>query len=324
MRAAVYYENGGPEVFRYETVPDPVPGPDDVLLEVEAVSVEGGDTLNRSSGALAHVPHVVGYQCAGTVLSTGGQVTGIEVGDRVVTLGLDGSHAELRVAGQSFCWVIPAGLSTEEAACVPTPFGTASDCLFEFGRTQPGETVLIHAGASGVGIAAIQLAKRAWARVLATASSDDRLARLVEFGLDQGINYAKEDFVQAVREGTEGRGADVIIDSVGGSTLQKSLHSLAYRGRCVSFGNAGREGAFRLDVSGMTTSNQTLTGYFLGAELFFTPRPHAVIASLLQEIALGDLRVVIDRRFPLEDAGEAHAYIESRQAFGRVVLLPHP
>jgi len=322
MKAAVYYETGSPDVFRFEDVPDPDVGPDDVLVEVAAVSIEGGDTLNRLGGDLAQAPHIVGYQCAGTVIAVGGDVTGFSVGDRVVTVGLDGSHAQLRAVGQSFCWSIPEGLSTEEAACVPVPFGTASDCLFEFGRLQAGESVLIHAGASGVGIAAIQMAKRAGARVMATASSDERLARLGAYGLDEGINYATDDFVEAVRRLTDGAGADVIVDSVGGSNLQKSLHCLAYRGRCMTFGDAGRETPSTLDISSMRANNQTLVGYFLGAELFLSPRPHAVIAGILEDIASGNLRVVIDRTFPLEQAGEAHAYIESRQAFGRVLLIP--
>jgi NADPH:quinone reductase len=205
---------------------------------------------------------------------------------------------------------------------VPVAFGTADDCLFEFGRLQPGETALVHAGAGGVGIAAIQLAKRAGARVLATASGEGRLARLADLGLDHGIDYTTTDFAVAVRELTDGRGADVIVDSVGGSNLQRSLQCLAYRGRCITFGDAGREGPTRLDVSGMRGANQTLVGYFLGAELFLGTRAHAMIARLLDDIAAGGLRVVIDRRFPLDQAGEAHAYVESRQAFGRVLLVP--
>ncbi len=322
MKAAVYYETGGPEVFRYEDVPDPTVGDDDVLLRVEAVSIEGGDTLNRLGGAMTAVPHIVGYQCAGTVLATGASVTGLSVGDRVVTVGLDGSHAELRSVGQPFCWLVPPGLTAEEAACVPVPFGTADDCLFEFGRLQEGETALIHAGASGVGIAAIQLAKRAGARVLATASSPERLDRLTPLGLDHGIDYTAVDFVDAVRQATDGRGADVIVDSVGGSNLQKSLHCLAYRGRCVSFGDAGREGPGPLDVATMRGNNQTLVGYFLGAELFLGTRAHDLIAGHLDDLAAGRLQVVVDRRFSLEEAGEAHAYIEGRQAFGRVLLIP--
>ncbi|MGH9078624.1 MAG: quinone oxidoreductase family protein, partial [Acidimicrobiales bacterium] len=186
MKAAVYYTTGGPEVFRYEAVPDPVPAAGEVLVRVEAISIEGGDTLNRLGGDIPQAPHIVGYQCAGTVVGTGGGVGGLAEGDRVVTVGLDGSHAELRAVGESFCWRIPLGVTTEEAACVPVPFGTADDSLFEFGRLQPGETALIQAGASGVGIAAIQLAKRAGATVLATASSQARLDRLIPLGLDHG------------------------------------------------------------------------------------------------------------------------------------------
>ena len=322
MKAAVYYETGGPEVFRYEDVPDPEPGPGDILVEVEAVSIEGGDTLNRFGGELTRVPHVVGYQCAGTVAAAGSEVKGFAVGDRVVTVGLDGSHAERRAVPAAFAWVVPEGVSTEEAACVPVPFGTADDCLFEFGRLQAGETALIHAGAGGVGIAAIQMAKRAGARVFATASSDDRLERLRDLGLDEGINYVTHDFVAEARRLTDGRGVDVIVDSVGGKTLQGSILALAYRGRCVTVGDAGRAPAEQVDISTMRPNNQTLSGYFLGAELLLAPRAHAMIAGHLEAIARGELRVVIDRTFPLADAAAAHAYIESRQAFGRVLLIP--
>jgi NADPH2:quinone reductase len=322
MKAAVYYETGGPDVFRYEDVPDPACGPGDVLIRVEAVSIEGGDTLNRLGGELTSVRHVVGYQCAGEVVEVGDGVGDLALGDRVVTVGVDGSHAELRVTGRPFCWKVPDGMATEVAACVPVPFGTADDSLFEFGRLQAGETALVHAGASGVGIAAIQLAKRAGARVLATASSADRLERLSALGLDHGIDYTTTDFVEEVRRLTDGRGADVIVDSVGGSNLQRSLLCLAYRGRCVTFGDAGRETPSTLDISSMRASNQTLVGYFLGAELFLGTRAHTMIEGHLADIAAGSLQVVIDRRFALEEAGEAHAYIESRQAFGRVLLVP--
>jgi NADPH2:quinone reductase len=134
MKAAVYYETGGPEVFRYEEIPDPVVGDGAVLVKVEAISIEGGDTLHRAGGDMGSIPAVVGYQCAGTVTEVGPGVDSLSSGDRVVTVGLDGSHAELRAAPESFCWKIPEGLSTEEAACIPVAFGTAFDCLFEFGR----------------------------------------------------------------------------------------------------------------------------------------------------------------------------------------------
>ena len=322
MKAAVYYETGAPDVFRYEDVPDPEPGSGDILIAVEAVSIEGGDTLNRLGGELGRVPHIVGYQCAGTVLATGTDLTRFAVGDRAVTVGLDGSHAERRAVPEPFAWKIPDGVSTDEAACVPVPFGTADDCLFEFGRLQAGETALVHAGAGGVGIAAIQMAKRAGARVFATASSDDKLARLKELGLDEGINYATLDFVAEARRLTDGRGVDVVVDSVGGVTLQGSIAALAYRGRCVTVGDASRVRVETIDVSSMRPNNQTLAGYFMGAELLLSPRVHELIAGHLDAIARGELRVVIDRSYPLADAAAAHAYIESRQSFGRVLLVP--
>jgi NADPH2:quinone reductase len=185
MKAAVYDETGAPDVFRYEDAPDPVPNASEMLIKVEAISIEGGDTLKRLGGVMTNVPHIVGYQSAGTVIEVGREVEGYQVGDRVVSVGVDGSHAELRAASPSFSWKLPDGLSTLEAACVPVSFGTADGCLFQFGHLVEGETAFIRAGAGGVGIEAIQLAKRARARVLATASSDDRLERLKDFGLDE-------------------------------------------------------------------------------------------------------------------------------------------
>jgi NADPH2:quinone reductase len=322
VKAAVYYETGGPEVFRYEDVGDPVAPDDGVLVRVEAISIEGGDTLHRSGGEIGQVPVVVGYQCAGTVIAAGPRVSALALGDRVVTVGLDGSHAELRAAPEAFCWKIPDGLGTEQAACVPVAFGTAHDCLFEFGRLGPGDSVLVQAGASGVGIAAIQLAKRIGARVLATASSDSKLERLRELGLDEGINYSERPVAEEVFLLTEGRGVDVVIESVGGPGLAQSLECLAYRGRCVSLGDAGRGGPALVDVSTLRPKNITLCGYFMGAELLLGPGTYGAIASILDDIAAGRLHVVIDRSYPLEEAEQAHRYIESRQAFGRVLLIP--
>lgn len=322
MKAAVYYETGSPDVFRYEDIPDPTPGPGEILIAVEAISIEGGDTLARLAGDVPTTPYVVGYQAAGSVTACGDAVDRFAVGDRVVSVGVNGSHAEQRVVGQNFAWPIPDGLDIQAAACIPVAFGTAWDCLFEFGRLQRGETVLIHAGAGGVGTAAIQMAKRAGARVFATASSADRLKRLEPLGLDDGINYVETDFVAEARRLTDGRGIDVIVDSVGGATLQASLAALAYRGRCVSVGNAGRTLTEPLDISAMRGNNQSLTGYFLGAELFMGTRAYAMVQQQIDDVAAGALQVVIDRSFPLADAAEAHRYIESRQAFGRVLLVP--
>ncbi|HUY63705.1 MAG TPA: zinc-binding dehydrogenase [Acidimicrobiales bacterium] len=321
MRAALIDAPGGPEVLRYGEVPDPVPGPGDVLIEVEAIAVEGGDTLARAEAEPAHFPHIVGYQCGGTVIAVGQDVSSVAVGDRVVGVELDGSHAELRVVPEAFCWAVPGSLSVPEAACVPIAFATAHDCLFEFGRLQRGEVALVHAGAGGVGVAAIQLAKRAGARVLATASSAERLERLVALGLDDGIDYTTADFAEEVRRLTDGHGADVVVDSVG-TTLPGSLRCLAYRGRCVTVGDAGRHRGEPLDISTLRANNQTLAGYFLGAELFTGTRARQLVTDLLDEVAQGTLRVVIDQSFPLSEAAAAHAYIESRRAFGRVLLVP--
>jgi NADPH2:quinone reductase len=216
---------------------------------------------------------------------------------------------------------VPPGLSIDEAACVPVPFGTADDCLFEFGRLKAGETVLVQAGASGVGVAAIQLAKKGGARlVLATASSDERLERLKPLGLDHGINHKRDDVVKEVMRLTGGQGCDVIVDSVGGPTLQTSVLSLGYRGRVSMVGQAGRE-PMKVDVGSMMAGNRSLTGVFLGAEIA-TDRVHDMIQRHINDAASGKLEVLIDRVFPLSEAAAAHRYIESRQAVGRVVLVP--
>lgn len=322
MKAAVYYEAGPPSVFRYEDVPDPTCAPDGVVIDVQAVSIEGGDVLNRAGGDLPNKPHIVGYQCAGVIREVGPQVTDRTVGQRVVAAMPHGSHAERVAVGANATWPVPDALDIKMAACVPIPFGTADDCLFEFGHLRSGETVLVQAGAGGVGLAAIQLAKRAGATVLATASSAEKLARLRDLGLDHGIDYRAHDFVAAVRELTQGRGVDLVVDPVGGKTLQGSLEALAYRGRAITVGWAGRDQTMP-NIRLLMQKNASLTGVYLGAEQQRSPeRVHAMIARHLEAIAAGELRVVLDRKFPLAEAAAAHAYIESRQAFGRVLLIP--
>lgn len=322
MKAAVIHENGGPDVLRYEDVPDPECPEGCVLIDVEAISIEGGDILARAGSPPPAVPHVIGYLAAGTVAELGAGVEDRAVGDRIVTLSAAGSHASKRVVPAMATWPTPPGLDSAPAACVPVAFGTAQECLFTAGRLEAGQTVLIHAGAGGVGMAAIQLAKRAGATVISTASDDDRLGRLKQFGLDHGINYARESFVERTRELTDGRGVDLVLDSVGGQTLVDSIAALAYRGTLVSVGVAGRAGS-NVEARELWAQNNTLRGVFLGGALLTEyPRVHAMIADLLAQVAGGTVRVEIDRTFPLAEAAAAHAYIESRQAFGRVVLTP--
>ncbi len=320
MHAAVYYETGSPDVFRYEEVPDPECFPGGVVIRVEAVSIEGGDTLNRLGGEMLAVPHIVGYQCAGTIIEVGDGVTDRVVGQRVVASSFYGSHAEKFATLALMTWPIPDGADLIACACVPIAFGTASDCLFEFGRLQAGETVLIQAGAGGVGTAAIQLAKRAGATVLATASSPERLERLHDLGMDHGIDYTKDGWVDEVRAAAGGWGVNVVVDSVGGRILDGSIACLAPRGRAISVGSAGRDPQL-LDISNLAPGNRSLTGVFFGAEIG-TDRAQQLVTDLVADVASGALTVVLDRTFPLAEAAAAHEYIERRQAVGRVVLTP--
>ena len=322
MKAAVIYENGGPDVLRYEDVPDPECPDGCVVIDVEAISIEGGDLLARAGSPPPSVPHIVGYLAAGTVTEVGAGVEDRSPGDRVVTLNMAGSHASKRAVPAISSWPIPDPLEAASAACVPVAFGTAQECLFTAANLEAGQTALIHAGAGGVGMAAIQLAKGAGATVISTASSDHKLERLKDYGLDHGINYARENFVERTSGLTEGRGADVILDSVGGKNLADSIGALAYRGMLVSVGVAGRAGS-DVEARQLWEKNNALRGVFLGGALMAEyPRVHAMIAELLERVANGELRVEINRTFPLAEAAAAHAYIESRQAFGRVVMTP--
>lgn len=320
MKAAVYYQNGGPEVLKYEEVPDPVCPDDRILVKLQAISIEGGDTVNRGIGMLATHPHIVGYQAAGEVVHVGKEVRGFAVGQRVTTTGAFGSHAELRVVHPATAWRVPDGMDIKIASAIPIAFGTADNCLFEYGKLEAGQTALIQSGASAVGLAAIQLAKRAGARVITTASSADRLDRLARFGADHGIDTSRQDTVQEVMRITEGKGVQVALDGNGGASLQASIRSLGWKGRVTLIGFSERAGA-KVDVSTLMAGNRSLIGLGLGLEMT-TPRVRSTIERLIQEVAEGQLQVVLDREFPLSEAAQAHAYIESRRAVGRVLLIP--
>ena len=325
MKAAAYTQSGPPEVLVYQDVPDPVCGPRDVLIDVHAVSIEGGDVLARARGLTrpGEHPHVGGYLASGVICEVGAEVTDRQVGQRVTTSANVGSHASKRAVRAGSAWPVPDELDLERAACIPIPFGTADDCLFEFGRLQAGESVLIHAGSSGVGLAAIQLAKRAGATVLATASSDEKLKRLGSYGLDHGINYTRGSFVKEAKELTGG-GPDLVVDSVGGKNLERSMHCAGFRGRIVSMGSAGRD-SHTPSLAGLMGQNKTLISYYQGAELASRSqraRARANVQRLIGEVAAGQLEVVVDRKYKLSEAAQAHAYIESRKQFGRVLLIP--
>ena len=322
MFAAAYDTNGSPDVLKYVELPDPTVRRGGVIIHVEAIGIQGGDTLNRARGELVTHPHVVGYQASGTIIECGEGVTDRKLGDRVVATMANGSHASIVSVPAGATWLIPDSMTFDTAAGIPIEFGTADDCLFEFGRLQAGETVLIQAGAGGVGLAAIQLAKAAGATVIATASGDERVARLGQYGMDCGINYAIKDVAAEVRQITNGKGVDLVVDPVGGAVLESSIACLAYRGRISWVGQAGRDAEVPA-VWPLMEKNASLTGVFLGIELVINPiRAHALIARLIERIGAGELTVVVDSVFPLQEAAEAHRHIESRQAFGRVILKP--
>lgn len=320
MKAAAIEINGGPEQLHYLELPDPVCPDDGVVIDVEAISIEGGDLLARAMSPLKVVPHVVGYIAAGRVVEVGAAVTTRKLGERVVTLHGDGSHATRRAVSATMAWPIPDGVSTQDAACVPVAFGTAFECLFTAGDLQSGQTVLIHAGSGGVGMAAIQMAKLAGATVIATASSADKLERLKAFGMDHGIDYATEDFVKATQKFAGPKGVDLVIDSVGGKTLSDSVKVLGWRGRLISVGIAARGGS-SVDAFSLWARNNTLHGVLLATALRAEyPRTFAMIGECLARVASGELKVQIAKVFPLSEAAAAHAYIEGRHAFGRVVM----
>jgi NADPH2:quinone reductase len=322
MKAAVYYQNGGPEVFRFEEVPAPACQPGEVLIEVAAISIEGGDLVNREIRPLAHVPHTVGYQCAGSIVAVGAGVTDRHVGQRVVAILSWGSHAQLAAAPAADTWVLPDGMNVDQAAAIPVAWGTAHECLFEFGQLRAGQTVLIHAAAGALGLAAVQLARRAGARVLATASSAEKLERLRPYGVDVGIDYTREDFVAATRAATDGQGAHLVIDSIAGENLARSIGALRYRGRVISVGVSGRDPA-RPDPVSLWRGNNSMHGVYFPSSLDLEhERVHAMVQGLIDDVARGELQVVVDRVFPLSEAADAHRHVLDRKAFGRVLLRP--
>lgn len=319
MKAALYDHPGPPDVLRYVDVPDPVCPSDGVLIRVEAAAIEGGDLINRASTPPPHPAFVLGYAAAGEIIGVGAKVKDRRLGQKVTSFDLAGSHAELRAVAASRTWPVPEGLDMAAAAALPIAFGTAHHGLFAQGGLKRGETVLIQAGAGGVGLAAVQLAHQAGAIVLATVSGAERANRLVELGLDHAIDHRSADVVDTVMRLTEGRGADLVVDPVG-TTLQASLAVLRPEGRLVFVGNAGGS-QLTIDLWSALQANQSLFGVFMGTQ-FEKPHVYSTVSTMLEQAAIGDLKVIVDRTFPLSAAAEAHAYAESNSILGRVVIVP--
>lgn len=319
MKAAVYDVEGAPGVLKYVDVPDPVAGPDEILISVEAISIEGGDLINRRSTPPPLPSWIVGYAAAGTVVAVGSKVRNRRVGDRVTAFSMQGSHAERWAVPEERNWLIPDGVDMAEAAAVPISFATAHHCLFTRGMLRNGETVLIQAAAGGVGLAAVQLASQAGATVIAVASGTERISSLHELGADYVVDRAKNNVVGSVRQYTHGTGIDFVIDPVG-TMLPASLSALASEGRLVFVGNAGGDN-LTVDLWPPMQSNQTLMGVFMGP-LFERPGVRTSVDNMLQAVAPGRIRVVIDRIFPLANAAAAHEYAETAKPLGRIVMKP--
>ncbi|MFC0281355.1 zinc-binding alcohol dehydrogenase family protein [Falsigemmobacter intermedius] len=318
MKAVIYRRCGGPDVLELADVPDPVPGPDQVLIAVDYVSIEGGDLLHRRSTPLTAEYNIPGYQAMGRVLQTGRKVQSLSVGERVLAFHWSGSHAEKWCVEAQHVFPLPQGIDPAMASTVATTFGTASDALFEFGHLKAGETVFVQGGAGGVGLALIQLAARAGARVIASASGAERAARLLDFGADHVIDHRAPGFSAEVLALTGGRGCDMVCDLAGGATVPELMKCIRYRGRYIVVGSASGERA-SFGFNDLVRKALTCQGVLFGAEMG-TARGRAVVRGLLADMAAGHLRMPVDRIFPLDQAAQAHEYAETAHPFGRVLL----
>jgi putative PIG3 family NAD(P)H quinone oxidoreductase len=325
MRAIRIVEAGGPEVLQMGEIPRPEPGPAEVLVRVCAAGVNRAEILQRRGhypappGWPADVP---GLEFTGQVEAVGERVTERAVGDRVMGLVGGGGYAEYVVVHEREAIPVPELLSWEEAAAVPEVFVTAHDALFTRGRLSLGESVLIHAVGSGVGTAALQLALTAGAKTLGTSRTEWKLDRARELGLDLAIQAGAEDFADAVLDATGGRGADLILDLVGGGYLPRNLASLATLGRIVIVGLTA--GAFaEIDLGVILRKRITMVGTSLRSR----PLEEKIAAvqafarHALPLFAEGRIRPVMDRSFAIEDAPDAHRRMEADQNFGKIVLV---
>ena len=317
MKAVRYYETGSPEVLKLEDVPKPEPGPDDVLVKVAAAGVNFAE-VGRRSGHFPlppgqSLPQVPGYECAGEVEWAGANVSGFKPGDRVLGRAAFGTYQDYTILSPEAMYIVPPSLSLVEAATVNTTFTAAWAIVDIQGEIKAGETVLVQAAASGVAIAAVQLAKHVGATVIGTASTDEKLEWAKGYGLDHGINYAKDDFVEKVKELTGGKGVDVVIDGVGGDVFLKGLKALRLGGRMLVYGVAGGVRTAEVTLPELWFQVLTIKGAGHGTNREQTDH----LLALLDD---GTLKATVDKTWPLEQAAEAHRYLEERRVRGKVAL----
>ncbi|MEV0536188.1 NAD(P)H-quinone oxidoreductase [Kitasatospora sp. NPDC050463] len=323
MHAMTIPEPGGPEALVWAEVPDPVPGDGEVLVEVAATAVNRADLLQRQgfyNPPPGSSPYP-GLECSGRIVALGPGVAGWAVGDEVCALLAGGGYAQRVAVPAGQLLPVPKGLDLEQAAALPEVAATVWSNVFLVAHLRPGETVLLHGGASGIGTMAIQLAKAVGARVAVTAGSAEKLARCAELGADIMINYREQDFVEVLREATGGAGADVILDLMGAAYLQRNVDALAVNGRLVIIGLQG-------GVQGEINLNTLLRkrGAVIATNLRGRPLAEkaAIVAAVREHVwplvESGLVRPVIDRVLPLAEAAAGHRALENGEQVGKVVL----
>ena len=315
---------GGPEVLVPEQRAVPQPGEGEVLVKVAAAGVNRPDVMQRKG--LYPPPQgatdIPGLEIAGEVVALGAGVTRWKVGDRVMALVVGGGYAEYCLAHESHCLPVPASLSMIEAAAIPETFLTVWHNTFERGGLKAGETLLVHGGSSGIGTAAIQLARAFGARVITTAGSPEKCEACRKLGADPAINYKSEDFVAVTKAATGGRGADVILDMVGGDYIARNYEAAAVEGRVVQIAFQGSPKA-TVDFRRIMLKRLHHTGSTLRARSVADKGAiaRAVEEHVLPLIAAGRVKPVIDSTFPLAQAAAAHARMETSAHIGKIVLI---
>ena len=326
MKAIRIHEFGDESVLQYEDAPDPTVGPSNILVRVRAASVNRGDLNRRAGGSTAALPPpfplTIGWDVAGDVIEAGPAVSNLRVGQRVVVRMGSGGYAELAASPADRAVPLPDTVSYEQAASLPVAFLTAWAALLETHKLAAGETALVQAAGSGVGMAGVQIAMHvAGARVFTTAGTDAKVARARELGADVAINYTKQDFLAEVLHLTEGRGVQVALDMVSGEVFARTQQALAEGGRLVSVGRSNGVAPEIDSALAERKRQQVVTGWSLGA--IRTPEQATLdLARIVELLAKGTLKTIIDRVFPLSETAEAHRYLASRGPFGKVLLAP--
>ena len=321
MKAVRIHEFGGLDVLKWEDAPPPEPRPHQVLIRVDSAGVNYADILRRSGSYPGpDLPTALGLESAGTVTEVGSEVAGISVGQRVMAMG-PGGQSEYAAVNANYVFPYPETVDPVQAGGMPIVFLTSYHLLKTRGHMEPGHTVLVQAGASGVGTVAIQLAKAWGARVIATASTQDKLDLCRSLGADVVINYTTQDFEEAVKQESGGQGVELVLECVGGPVLEKSVRCVASYGRLVSYGNASGTPA-DLPASDITTANRTVIGFSMGRSPQGQLDHQAAMAELFPMLAEGKAKLVVDQILPMSEVAKAHQHLANRGTKGKVILTP--